>query len=91
MPDIAYGIQVECNKDENQKKAQKAECKLAIGELRSQEQSGALALMDDEELELRELRAGPNPLTCSHLAIDGGRSCSLCKGLFLVLPFVIVF
>ena len=87
MADIPYEIQVECNKDDNRKKAYKAECKLAIVELRSQEQSGALmVLMDDEELELRELQAGPNPLACSHLAIDGRHSCSLCKGLSLVLP-----
>lgn len=86
MADIPCEIQVECNKDENRKKAYTAECKLAIGELRPQEQSGAIMVsMDDEELELRELQAGPNPLTCSHLAIEGRRSCSLCKGLSLVL------
>lgn len=78
---------VECNKDENRKKAYKAECKLAIGELRPQEQSGAIMVsMDDEELELRELQAGPNPLTCSHLAIEGRRSCSLCKDLLARFP-----
>ncbi|XXG87620.1 hypothetical protein AAC387_Pa11g2264 [Persea americana] len=78
---------VECNKDENRKKAYKAECKLAIGELRSQEQSGAIVVsLDDEELELRELQAGPNRLTCSHLAIDGRRSCSLCKDLLARFP-----
>ncbi|KAJ8627219.1 hypothetical protein MRB53_020526 [Persea americana] len=78
---------VECNKDDNRKKAYKAECKLAIVELRSQEQSGALmVLMDDEELELRELQAGPNPLACSHLAIDGCHSCSLCKDLLARFP-----
>ena len=59
MSDIPYEIQVECNKDDNRKKAYKVECRLAIVELRSQEQSGALmVLMDDEELELRELQTG---------------------------------
>ena len=40
-------------------------------------------LVDDEELELRELRAGPNPLTCTeHFAANRLFGCSLCKGLF---------
>lgn len=40
-------------------------------------------LVDDEELEMRELRAGPNPLTCSdHLGASGLRGCSLCRGWF---------
>lgn len=38
-------------------------------------------LLDDEELELRELQAGPNPLTCSaHFASDPVHGCSFCKG-----------
>ncbi|XP_077243782.1 homeodomain-like transcriptional regulator [Tasmannia lanceolata] len=79
---------VECNKNEIRKKPRRAECKLAIEGLRSQEQLDALTVvMDDEELELRELQAGPNPLTCSaHLATNGRHGCSLCKDLLARFP-----
>ncbi|XP_022880809.1 homeobox-DDT domain protein RLT3-like isoform X1 [Olea europaea var. sylvestris] len=44
-------------------------------------------LVDDEELELRELQAGPNPLTCSaHFATNASRGCSLCKDLLAKFP-----
>jgi hypothetical protein len=41
-----------------------------------------VAIVDDEELELSELQAGPNPLQCSaHLSSSGRHDCPLCKGL----------
>ncbi|XP_043705835.1 homeobox-DDT domain protein RLT3 isoform X2 [Telopea speciosissima] len=76
------------DKDENKKKALKADCKLALGWLSpEQDPSELVSRVDDEELELRELRAGPNPVTCSaHLATDGPHSCSLCKDLLAKFP-----
>ncbi|KAL5709185.1 hypothetical protein ACHQM5_019902 [Ranunculus cassubicifolius] len=63
-------------------------CKLALEGLRSHEYPSAISnLVDDEELELRELQAGPNPMTCSaHLANEGIHSCSLCKDLLAKFP-----
>lgn len=62
--------------------ARKEKCELALEAMRCEENLDQLAnLVDDEELELRELQAGPNPLTCSaHLATNGSHGCSLCKG-----------
>ncbi|KAJ4973305.1 hypothetical protein NE237_006479 [Protea cynaroides] len=85
---------VECkkdDKDENKKKPLKADCKLALGGLRrEQDPSELVSLVDDEELELRELWAGPNgpnPVTCSaHLVTDGAHNCSLCKDLLAKFP-----
>ena len=40
-------------------------------------------LVDDEELELRELQAGLNPLNClDHFAANSIHGCSLFKGWF---------
>ncbi|XP_068653269.1 homeobox-DDT domain protein RLT3-like isoform X2 [Aristolochia californica] len=79
---------VESNNAGNQKKSSKAECKLTLQCLRLHELSNALTeLMDDEELELRDLQAGPNPLTCSaHLQMNGMHGCSLCKDLLARFP-----
>jgi hypothetical protein len=59
------------------------ECELSADRLDSSEgQDGESTLVDDEELELRELQSGPNPLRCSaHLSSSGQHSCALCKGL----------
>ncbi|KAK1391054.1 homeobox-DDT domain protein RLT3 [Heracleum sosnowskyi] len=44
-------------------------------------------LPDDEELELRELQAGPHPLTCSaHFTSDPVHVCSFCKALLAKFP-----
>ena len=82
-------FQVECNKDVNQKKPNKEKCELALEEGKSQEHLDQFAmLMDDEELELQESQAGPNPVTCSaHFATNGLHGCSLCKGWFHLLYF----
>ncbi|PIA28796.1 hypothetical protein AQUCO_06600010v1 [Aquilegia coerulea] len=79
---------VSSSKADNPKKPHHAECKLALEGLRSQEyRNGTTKLVDDEELELRELQAGPNPLTCSaHLASNTLHTCSLCKDLLARFP-----
>ena len=78
--------QVPCSKDVNQKKPHWRKCKLLIDEPileQSLEQ-----LVDDEELELRELEEGPNPLRCSaHFTSYGSHGCPLCKGLFISFDF----
>lgn len=65
-----------------QKQHKKEKCKLALEDIKCLEDTDQLAgLQDDEELELRELRAGPNSLSCSdHFSTNGSHGCSLCKG-----------
>ncbi|KNA24735.1 hypothetical protein SOVF_013180 isoform A [Spinacia oleracea] len=74
-----------------QKEIQKAQrncCKIALDLSRYDENLCSFsAKADDEELELRELQAGPNPLTCGgHFANVGNGCCSLCKGLLPKFP-----
>ncbi|KAG5533005.1 hypothetical protein RHGRI_027294 [Rhododendron griersonianum] len=63
-------------------------CELAFDRVICQEDLEQFAkLIDDEELELQELRAGPSPLTCSaHFATSGLHGCSLCKDLLAKFP-----
>lgn len=77
-------MQVESKRDEIQKQPYREKCELALEGVISQERLNQFAmLVDDEELELRDLQAGPNPLMCSdHCATNGPYGCSLCKGLF---------
>ncbi|KAL9235180.1 hypothetical protein vseg_009967 [Gypsophila vaccaria] len=78
---------VESSSNKNQK-AHREICKLAY-DIGSNEASMSSypELADDEELELRELQAGPNSLTCClHLDTGGSHSCSLCKGLLPKFP-----
>lgn len=65
-----------------QKQPHREKCELALGERRCLEDSDCFALLlDDEELELQELQAGPNPLSCCmHFTSNGLRGCSLCQG-----------
>lgn len=50
---------------------------------RCQEHLNQISMLpDDEELELKELQAGPHPLTCSaHFTSDPVHVCSFCKGM----------
>lgn len=49
-------------------------------------------LLDDEELELRELEAGSNPSTCcDHISSNGMRGCSLCGGWYNGIHQVLTF
>uniref|UniRef100_A0A2N9H323 Homeobox domain-containing protein n=1 Tax=Fagus sylvatica TaxID=28930 RepID=A0A2N9H323_FAGSY len=73
--------QVEPNEDEHLKQPDKIKCELASEGPISREYLNQVAmLVDDEELELQELQAGPNPLRCSdHFAANSIHGCSLCK------------
>ncbi|KAI4352724.1 hypothetical protein L6164_006945 [Bauhinia variegata] len=79
---------VESNKTASKKQSQKEKCELALDKVRSQEEFDRIAmLIDDEELELRELQAGPDPLICSdHLVGSGMLGCSLCKDSLAKFP-----
>lgn len=80
--------EVESKRDEIQKQFFREKCELALERLMNQERLNQLAmLVDDEELELRELRAGPNPQTCTeHFAANRLYGCSLCKDLLVKFP-----
>ncbi|KAL3523710.1 hypothetical protein ACH5RR_016544 [Cinchona calisaya] len=75
-------------KIQNQNQTRKEKCELALEGLRCEENLDRFdALVDDEELELRELQAGPNPVTCSaHFETNGLHGCSLCKDLLAKFP-----
>ncbi|KAK3166231.1 hypothetical protein QOZ80_1AG0043140 [Eleusine coracana subsp. coracana] len=64
------------------------DCHLSVDNSESSElQIKHVALVDDEELELSELQAGPNPLQCSaHLSSSGRHGCPLCKDLLSKFP-----
>lgn len=70
------------------KKHPPMECHLSVDESQSPVlQANQVTLVDDEELELRELQAGPNPLRCSaHLSSSGRHGCPLCKDLLSRFP-----
>ncbi|XP_065874540.1 homeobox-DDT domain protein RLT3 isoform X2 [Euphorbia lathyris] len=80
--------EVEAKRNELQKQPRKEKCELALEGVVSQERINQFALlMDDEELELRELQAGPNPVTCAdHCATNTLHGCSLCKDLLPKFP-----
>ncbi|KAF8683513.1 hypothetical protein HU200_044426 [Digitaria exilis] len=64
------------------------DCCLSVDKSESSELlTEQVALVDDEELELSELQAGPNPLRCSaHLSSSGRHGCPLCKDLLAKFP-----
>ncbi|KAM3328660.1 hypothetical protein ACQJBY_026043 [Aegilops geniculata] len=64
------------------------ECHLSVDESESSElRTEHATLVDDEELELSELQAGPNPLRCSaHISSTGRHGCPLCKDLLARFP-----
>lgn len=77
-----YILKVECQKIEKPKQQRKEKCELALeGGTCHKDLDQFSMLVDDEELELRELQAGPNPLTCAaHFSTSKLNGCSLCKG-----------
>ncbi|KAK3025527.1 hypothetical protein RJ639_041519 [Escallonia herrerae] len=81
-------VMVEHHKVDKLKQPRKGKCELALEGGKCQEDLDQFAiLVDDEELELRELQAGPNPLMCSaHFATSGLHGCSLCKDLLAKFP-----
>lgn len=72
---------MESNKHENQL-SEKSICELALEARVPQENFRQIAmLVDDEELELRDLQSVGDPPSCSdHFATSGLQGCSLCKG-----------
>ncbi|BBH09098.1 Homeodomain-like transcriptional regulator, partial [Prunus dulcis] len=78
---------VESN-NENQTLPSKEKCELALEGVDSQEHSDKIAmLVDDEELELRELQGSPNALGFSdHFTTNGDHACSLGKDLLAKFP-----
>ncbi|KAM7530190.1 hypothetical protein LguiB_033600 [Lonicera macranthoides] len=81
-------VMVECPKIEKPKQQRKEKCDLALeGGTCHKDLDQFAMLVDDEELELRELQAGPNPLTCcAHFSTNKLNGCSLCKDLLAKFP-----
>lgn len=78
---------VEPQKTQKRKKPHKEKCELAIEDVKCIDNTDFAMLLDDEELELRELQVGPNPLSCSaHFPTSGSHGCSLCKDLLAKFP-----
>ncbi|GAB2211384.1 hypothetical protein Drorol1_Dr00024696 [Drosera rotundifolia] len=79
---------LESNNNNNLRKTSKDKCELSIAVERSQVHLTAFAsLVDDEELELREQRAGTDLPSCSsHFSTNEKHACSLCKGLLAKFP-----
>ncbi|XP_071723804.1 homeobox-DDT domain protein RLT3 [Rutidosis leptorrhynchoides] len=80
--------EVRSKKTENQMLPHREKCKLSLEGVPSQERHDLYAmLVDDEELELREMQAGPNPVACSdHCSTNPQHGCSLCKDLLPKFP-----
>ncbi|URE22844.1 hypothetical protein MUK42_12920 [Musa troglodytarum] len=77
---------VSLGKDMNQKEPCLKDCKLFLDKF-SEQSSELIDLVDDEELELKELQVGSNPFQCSaHLASNGRHGCPLCKDLLARFP-----
>ncbi|CAL0312552.1 unnamed protein product [Lupinus luteus] len=66
----------------------KEKCDLALDSATSAERVDRISmLIDDEELEIRDLQAGTDLLMCSeHLATSGILGCSLCKDVLVKFP-----
>ncbi|XP_011077227.1 homeobox-DDT domain protein RLT3 isoform X2 [Sesamum indicum] len=73
---------------QKQKQPHKEKCELALEDAKCLENTEQFALlMDDEELELRDLQAGPKPLSCcAHFPTNASHGCSLCKDLLAKFP-----
>ncbi|KAJ7965739.1 Homeobox-DDT domain protein RLT3 [Quillaja saponaria] len=79
---------VESSKNVNQKQPYKEKCELTLDKAISQEQLDLITmLIDDEELELRELQVGADPVMCSgHSAGSRMHGCALCRDLLSKFP-----
>uniref|UniRef100_A0A0A0K3U2 DDT domain-containing protein n=1 Tax=Cucumis sativus TaxID=3659 RepID=A0A0A0K3U2_CUCSA len=79
---------VECNEENSQKQLCYEKCELAWEGIKSQECIDQFAvLVDDEELELKELQARKHIITsCDHFMTNGVNSCSLCKDMLAKFP-----
>ncbi|KAL0317160.1 UNVERIFIED_CONTAM: Homeobox-DDT domain protein RLT3 [Sesamum angustifolium] len=81
-------IAVERQKLPKQNQPHKEKCELALEDVKCLENTEQFAmLLDDEELELRDLQAGPKPLSCcAHFPTNASHGCSLCKDLLAKFP-----
>ncbi|XP_056171319.1 homeobox-DDT domain protein RLT3-like [Syzygium oleosum] len=76
------------NQNSIPKGTRKEKCDLALeGGITQELLDKFTMLVDDEEMEMRELQAGPKPLCCSdHFASNGSHGCSLCKDVLAKFP-----
>ncbi|CAH9146770.1 unnamed protein product [Cuscuta epithymum] len=80
-------LQMEAQKVSRRKQPHREKCELALECGRAEDNEKFALLMDDEELELKDLQTGPDPLTCcTHFTRNGLHGCSLCKGLLAKFP-----
>ncbi|KAK6937918.1 WHIM1 domain, partial [Dillenia turbinata] len=79
-----YRRKLEFEKEGNKKRLQRTRCELALKMAKPLENiESAAMLVDDEELELRELQAVKS---CTHFAANTLHGCSLCKDLLAAFP-----
>ncbi|KAK6940406.1 WHIM1 domain, partial [Dillenia turbinata] len=79
-----YRRKLECEKEASKKRPQRTRCELALEMAKPPENiESAAVLVDDEELELRELHAVKS---CTHFAANSLHGCSLCKDLLAAFP-----
>ncbi|XP_056171229.1 homeobox-DDT domain protein RLT3 isoform X2 [Syzygium oleosum] len=76
------------NQNSIPKGTRKEKCDLALeGGITQELLDKFTMLVDDEEMEMRELQAGPKPLCCSdHFTSNGSHGCSLCKDVLAKFP-----
>lgn len=81
-----------CEQVSKEKQQGREICEIALNEGRNEEDPSQYAMLeDDEELELRELQATSNPLTCcAHCSANRLHGCSLCKGLVHLAAFLLL-
>ncbi|KAI7729017.1 hypothetical protein M8C21_024562 [Ambrosia artemisiifolia] len=78
---------VRCEQVDMQKQIHREVCEIALVGGRCKEDQGRYAmLVDDEELELRELQETSNTIKCAHCAVNWLHGCSLCKDLLAKFP-----
>ncbi|KAI3799579.1 hypothetical protein L1987_34878 [Smallanthus sonchifolius] len=79
---------VSCEQVDMEKQTRREICEIAlVGGKSEEDQSQYAMLVDDEELELRELQETSNPLTCcAHCSANRLHGCSLCKDLLAKFP-----
>lgn len=79
---LALIFQMKYNQDVSQIEQQKGKCELVLGVFITEEEFDRTSfLIDDEEIEMRELQTRPDTHPCSdHPAFSGILGCSLCKG-----------
>ncbi|PWA91394.1 DDT domain-containing protein [Artemisia annua] len=84
----ARSKKVRCEQVDKEKQQRSGVCEIALVGGRSEEDPSQYAmLVDDEELELKELQETSNhAISCEHCAANGLHGCSLCKDLLAKFP-----